>query len=58
MTIGEKLHRGTITGTGAPLTSTELAAVGRAIDVLRRIAENDCTNAQKEAADIMMQIDR
>ena len=57
MTIGEKLTIAARTGGSFPLTSDEAAAVNRAIDVLRRVRDNECTNPRAEAADILGQID-
>lgn len=44
-------------GMPRPLTLAEVKTAKRAIDVLRRIAENGCTNPQKEAKDILRQLD-
>lgn len=35
----------------------EAAVVFRALEVLRRVAEGGCTNAQREAADVIREID-
>lgn len=41
---------------GDTFTGWECSAILRAIEVLRRVSENDCTNAQREAADILRQL--
>lgn len=40
-------------GDGSVLNTKDAGALLRAVRVLRRIAVNDCTNAQREAADIL-----
>lgn len=57
MTIAEKFAQARRGGGGVALTSAEAAAVNRALDVLRRIADSECTNPQKEAFDILPQLE-
>ena len=57
MTVGQTIALGARCGHDIALNPSETAALARALDVLRRVAENDCTNARQEAADILKQID-
>lgn len=54
--IEARLNQSVRLHTGMPLTPAETAALARAVNVLRRVAENDCTNAQREAADIIVSL--
>jgi hypothetical protein len=57
MTIADKFNHARRGHGGVALTSDEADAVGRAIEVLRRIRDNEFTNAQREAGDILRQIE-
>jgi hypothetical protein len=55
--VGLKIRTAARLNEGVTLTPIEAAVMDRALETLRRVAKNGCTNPQREAVTALWQVD-